>query len=532
MVMLLLCIHQIVLMVPPNKLYDQRRFDVSLYLENDPQSVNNTYNKYGQALLAGGAYSGALAGPININEEVMTVGDPKTRFAIKNDTILNSESGNSGVLIGKFYCYDTYFFNYCNSYTVSSVNGDQYVSSGNLMGVQSTSFTNASGTGTLMANAPDGNFTIETNPHVPFTTGGADTKCVRYQHSITSLLNAKEIADGEFVPQSFFYPHGDTGNSSHFPGRRGFSNFTLGFNSERAQENVNSWITVYRAGSVSDGTQNANNLVVDDNDNEIFTQEQMIYESVSTLQRGTRGILLALNGISINNSYAPAISGKDHKFFFPRDIGTIIRAQSYWWSNNHHPARVGRKIPYMVYANIIKEVPGQYGGNNKEAIEETQYIACGNFHPTRGDLNYNDTPNHVSIVFGGDTFTSIYSHQQTSAIYDDKGYAKWLVFPVESYVNTDMRSGLHLGAGNTEEGFNPDFPPVSNDWFYNLVFSQENNIRRYLSIRENQCDQTDLPYEIAYSRTKISGEQADAFRIFPICKKIRNKFSYRISMYA
>tara|TARA_R100001591_G_scaffold38282_1_gene49629 strand:- start:429 stop:6293 length:5865 start_codon:yes stop_codon:yes gene_type:complete len=507
------------------KLYDQLRFNDSTYLENDPNNTGNTYNTYGQSLLTGGDYSGAIADPA-YDTSVMEVGDPMTRFAIKKDTILNTESGNSGVLIGKFYCYDTYFYNYVNSYDVNAVNGDQYVSQNNQLGVQSTSFTNAAGDSTVMggagvaANGIGGNFNIETNPHTPFTQGGVQTRCTRYQHSIASLYNAKEIADGEFIPQAFFYPHGNTGNSNHYAGQRGFSNFSLGFKSEVYSTN-SSYTTRYVAGSVSDGTQNSNNLIVDNtsDNNEVFTQEQMIYESVSTLQRGTRGILLALNGASVNNSYAPAYPSpnlKDHRFFFPRDIGTILRAQTYWWSNNHNPVRQGRKIPYMVYANIVKEVPGQYGGNSKEAIEETQYISCGNFHATRGGINYNDTPNHVSIVFGGDTFTSIYSHQQTSAIYDDKGYAKWLVFPVESYVNTDMRSGLHLGAGNTEEGFNPDFPPVSNDWFYNLVFSQENNIRRYLSIRENQCDQTDLPYEIAYSRTKVSGEQADAFRIFPI----------------
>ena len=79
-----------------------------------------------------------------------------------------------------------------------------------------------------------------------------------------------------------------------------------------------------------------------------------------------------------------------------------------------------------------------------------------------------------------------------------------------------MRSGLHLGANDHIEGFDQNNPPFSNDWFYNDVYSQENNLKSYLSLQDNDQEYTDLPVEIAFSKTKLSGEQTDAFRVFPI----------------
>ena len=94
-------------------------------------------------------------------------------------------------------------------------------------------------------------------------------------------------------------------------------------------------------------------------------------------------------------------------------------------------------------------------------------------------------------------------------------YARWQVFPVESFVNTDMRGNLNLNAGDTILG--NDDAPQSNDWDYNEVYSQENTIKSGLMINEKLTKTAqNLPYEIAYSNTKILGEIGDAFRIFPI----------------
>ena len=98
-----------------------------------------------------------------------------------------------------------------------------------------------------------------------------------------------------------------------------------------------------------------------------------------------------------------------------------------------------------------------------------------------------------------------------------KSAARWQIFPVESHVNTDMRSGLTLNAGDTVLGRDINTAPFSNDWLYNSVYSQENNIKSGVVIDEDTFTESlDLPYEIAYSNTKILGQKTDAFRQFPI----------------
>ena len=86
---------------------------------------------------------------------------------------------------------------------------------------------------------------------------------------------------------------------------------------------------------------------------------------------------------------------------------------------------------------------------------------------------------HNSKVFGGDTFVNLYSHQKTRTSYMPNSYARWQVFPVESFTNTDMRGNLSLNAGDTILG-DQEAPP-SNDWDYNEVYSQENNIKSGLA---------------------------------------------------
>ena len=174
--------------------------------------------------------------------------------------------------------------------------------------------------------------------------------------------------------------------------------------------------------------------------------------------------------------------------------------------------------PHKYLCTIVRKIT-PYGGHNKSAIESTRYIPCGNFHPIKQtiDANTGDKQWHTSKVFGGDTFVNLYSHQKTSTPYMKKSMARWQVFPVESYVNTDMRSGLTLNNGDTEIGKEINKAPYSNDWLYNSVYSQENTIKSALMIDEDvTCENLDLPYEIAYSNTKVSGEPGDAFRQFPI----------------
>ena len=190
---------------------------------------------------------------------------------------------------------------------------------------------------------------------------------------------------------------------------------------------------------------------------------------------------------------------------------------------NQFSSRNKSLVPFKYLCSIVRYTT-PYGGYTKGAIQKTRWMPCSNFHRVQADNDpaFNTLENgsvqaHVAKTFGGDTFVNLYSHQKTSSPYMRKSASRFQVFPVESFVNTDMRSGLTLNAGDTVVGKDMNQPPFSNDWLYNSVYSQENNIKSGLTVDEDTFDDSlNLPYEIAYSNTKILGQSSDAFRQFPI----------------
>ena len=104
-----------------------------------------------------------------------------------------------------------------------------------------------------------------------------------------------------------------------------------------------------------------------------------------------------------------------------------------------------------------------------------------------------------------------------SHYHPDGSAAKFITFPVESRVNPDMRSGFHLQAGKSEPGFFVDVIPNKNDILYNPVYSQEPNFKGFISVNETKVAvDLDQPTQIAYSKSKVSGELEDSYRQFPV----------------
>ena len=370
----------------------------------------------------------------------------------------------------------------------------------------------------------DGGQTYAKDYLTNMTDTAKPTEDYRYFAEITS---AKELGSGEIVPSGFFKSsYHMTSGSAH-----GFSNHTLGVVSDKS-----GWYAKWggprhvSTSSYAKVTSIDGSVGSSSTDNTGLTSDDLNYNTMSSIQMGLRSILIE----SAGGSYQ----------FNPRDINSILQNQS--WvprdnsggivpaSHNMNPLGQGQKIsfsdgssggypgwksyiPFKYLCSIVRKVV-PYGGYSKSAIESTRYVPAGNFHPIIHE-NYGSDPKigHLSKVFGGDTFVNLYAHQKTSCPYMRNSYARWQVFPVESFVNTDMRSGLNLGSGDTEVGESVNTPPFSNDWLYNEVYSQENNIKSAIMIDETEaCEALDLPYEIAYSNTKIAGEPGDAFRVFPI----------------
>ena len=364
---------------------------------------------------------------------------------------------------------------------------------------------------------------------------------------------AKELSDGEIVPSGFF----KKSERMNLGKVHGFSNNTLGFVKHRyrttGQDNFLAFGSVYSEVCAVDGDTTATWT-------EALQKKDFTYDTVSTMQMGLRSILIELNtkikevrktGTGDFDSFFQYKSNTDstlsHAAWFAPFNMSVIYDTGNWFGtdagadvDDYRPQWTGTMSKYLsssfdngngagysdkflgahpeqFLCSIVRKVT-PYGGWTKGAIEKTRYIPCGNFHKVP-DVNVNTTgkQGHVSQVFGGDTFVNLYSHQKTSAPYMKKSMVRYKVFPVESYVNTDMRSGLNLNNGDTVIGKEINQAPFSNDWLYNSVYSQENKVKSALMIDEDvSCDALDLPYEIAYSNTKILGQKSDAFRIFPI----------------
>tara|TARA_R110002012_G_scaffold131402_1_gene283993 strand:+ start:4196 stop:11014 length:6819 start_codon:yes stop_codon:yes gene_type:complete len=393
------------------------------------------------------------------------------------------------------------------------------------------------------------------------------------------IAASKEITDGEIVPNGFFkhanevkqgQVHGFSNNTLGYTKlavvskKSGSTDYT-----DDKQyfvfDAVNQKIAHINNASGGSANQYADVL-----------EEDYTYDTISTMQMGLRSILIEvdnrakhvrLKGADSSHFMNIATYGdvKYHHWFAPLNLGAYYE-HGEWRSTNrlnihggtsgdyghdHLPVRNGflthqfegaadvidtkdhgsdswgvklkddngrSLVPYKYLCSIVRRVV-PYGGYSKGAIERTRYIPCGNFHKVNAEdtVNSGDLQRHVSQVFGGDTFVNLYSHQKTSSPYMRKSAARWQVFPVESYVNTDMRSGLTLNAGDTVVGKNINEPPLSNDWLYNSIYSQENNLKSAIAVDEETFnDSLNLPYEIAYSNTKILGQRSDAFRQFPI----------------
>ena len=502
------------------KLTDERRYDNRQGAANNPHG----YVNHGRTN-TGGSYeaqdnSASTSGltnwyPINHNKTNKEALSFSTRKDIDKDY---------SILVGKYYSYDPYFA------IGMEIDGGKFA---------------ASKSGTASDNKDD-----------------SPKKTYGWQLPISA---SKEISDGEIVPSGFFKvsKRVKEGKVS------GFSNNTLGF-VNKAKHATEGWFNTF--GAVTKQLPNKK-----DSSGGVYSdvkEGDYNYDTVSTLQMGLRSILIEVdNRCSVVRLNGPGTSffenrmdrrygswfapinvgalyehgcwqGKDYLNNTPSGSGTLLTAtfpsgnyvmpyRTGWLSSrginelgslrsteNYDEGDLeiyqrGRSyIPYKYLCSIVRKVT-PYGGYNKGAIEKTRYIPCGNYHAV-GESN-GEMQGHASQVFGGDTFVNLYSHQKTSSPYMKKSASRWQVFPVESYVNTDMRSGLTLNAGDTVVGKDINTKPYSNDWLYNSIYSQENNIRSGLLVDEKKFQVSlDLPYEIAYSNTKILGQESDAFRQFPI----------------
>jgi len=215
------------------------------------------------------------------------------------------------------------------------------------------------------------------------------------------------------------------------------------------------------------------------------------YTRVPSIQKGSRGIFVECTGRGL----------------MPPNINRAIYDNTLM----NQTAVDYQKRPYLTLAEIKRDSTNIYGGVSDDALANTRYISCSDFVTTQ------TTDGAYVVKATGDIFVTLHSQQVTMSHYHpDASAAKWYVYPVETRVNTDMRSGKTLINGDTIGGFIPDVLPNRNDLLYNNVYSQENNTEGFFYINEKLRLDSSQINKIAYSSTKISGEKTDSFRNFPL----------------
>jgi len=203
-------------------------------------------------------------------------------------------------------------------------------------------------------------------------------------------------------------------------------------------------------------------------------------------------------------------------------------------SGNEEDIEFRNKIRYAerpdkILVNYVREITNQYGGASYSARANNIYISTGT-EVSLADGNLNKT----FKVYGGDTFVNVFDTAKMTKNYDngDDGYIKALVglwFPVESFINLDMRHGKTLQNIQNPSGFlygtadgipnAEEFPfDLNGEDFgdnYNYVYSEEMDLQRSFPLPLTLLD-VDLvfPTRIWASNAKVYGETIDSWRIF------------------
>lgn len=92
-----------------------------------------------------------------------------------------------------------------------------------------------------------------------------------------------------------------------------------------------------------------------------------------------------------------------------------------------------------------------------------------------------------------------------------------LVFPCESSVNTELRHGKHWARNQVMTNDGDEFSQFMFDEFtYNEAYSQENNLKTYISEPYDSNFVEEYPYHIYASKPKLDNSITDSWRIYPI----------------
>lgn len=229
--------------------------------------------------------------------------------------------------------------------------------------------------------------------------------------------------------------------------------------------------------------------------------------TVNLEQQGNDYYVKNNNGFIQNGNRTLLVSlGATDYFDFAND-GNIFSSSSDSFST--HLIKKGGYLPSKAYVKIIRQLDnnsGQYGGNTDSAFLNTRWISTGSYQEVTKNKNLYDFH-----VFGGDTYVNMFSlskyHEETVAADTDKLTVQAVVFPVESSINLDLRSGTFTGANTPKLEFEDEYN-------YDSSYSATNSTKSFPAKNFNIPNVTDLSNVIAASNIKLAGATNDAFSNF------------------
>lgn len=250
--------------------------------------------------------------------------------------------------------------------------------------------------------------------------------------------------------------------------------------------------------------------------NNSFENRSLFMNTGANNGRRSRGtdttVLLLDRGLLIQNFYNILSSGID---FLPGLGGITVQIGGI-------STFVPKADKYMV--NYERDNSGQYGGPGYSSRTQNVYINTG------AEMYLEDGLSQTINVYGGDTFVNIFDSLKMTKNFQedtlgDKRVAVGIYYPVESFVNTDLRHGYSLNgdqnpAGGMYGDNNLPADPVQypldygEDFKYNYVFSEQMDTQRSFPQPLNIPDTLKHPVRIWASAVKVYGELTDAWKIF------------------